>query len=134
MEVCHTEAPTTLPQYTFNPVNLATEQSTLPKGARRWRGESIFEKNNLYLPGFEPTTSGVRVRNHTSMPSPLGVSLSSILLNISEFIHLCLIGRCSFPQISSATIAVSSFNFFQISSISIPLSIFSCTFLSSCIL
>src|SRR6267154_1394845 len=61
--------------------------------------------------------------------------LSSILLNISEFIQLCLIGLCSFPQISSATITISSFNFFQISSISIPPSIFSsCSFLSSCIL
>src|SRR6267154_1099186 len=94
MEVCHTEAPTTLPQYTFNPVNLATEQSTLPKGARRWRGESIFAKNNLYLPGFEPTTSSARVRNHTSKPSPLSDGLDAQLsASVAESVNLMGIQR-----------------------------------------
>src|SRR3989442_15102236 len=51
--------------------------------------------------------------------------LSSILCNISEFIQFCFFGCISFPQISSATVEIPSFNLFQISSTSIHPSIFS---------
>src|SRR3954469_9157433 len=50
--------------------------------------------------------------------------LSSILCNISEFIQFCFFGCISFPQISSATVELLSFNLFQISSTSIHPSIF----------
>src|SRR3954463_13422476 len=36
--------------------------------------------------------------------------LSSILCNISEFIQFCFFGCISFPQISSATVEIPSFN------------------------
>src|SRR2546425_6266068 len=61
--------------------------------------------------------------------------LSPILRNISEFIQFCFFGNCSFPQISSATVAIPSLNLFQISPIFIPASIFSsCSYLSSRVL
>src|SRR3989442_14091387 len=61
--------------------------------------------------------------------------LSSIFCNISEFTQFCFFGCIFFPQISSATVAIPSFNLFQIASTSIHPSIFFfCSCWSSCVL